>query len=168
MVVILLLQFWPHFVVGLSAAAPKEQSTLSMLVSFLWRPGKEATKAAAAVTSAATAVLPRPWASVGVTAMLAPSSRLMTLSVPRWGKLWWGKAGRALVPPASTQSEFFDAAGGGEAPRWRFLDLFISVLGLQALCMYRLCIVVSVNGVVFHGVFRLLYDRLGFGISLLS
>ena len=28
--------------------------------------------------------------------------------------------------------EFFDA-GDGEPPRWRFLDLFISILGLQAL-----------------------------------
>ena len=35
--------------------------------------------------------------------------------------------------------EFFDA-GDGEPPRWRFLDLFISILGLQALCASRLFI----------------------------
>lgn len=29
------------------------------------------------------------------------------------------------MSPAPTQSEFVDAAGGGEAPKWRFLDLFI-------------------------------------------
>ena len=80
--VVMLSNFWPHLVVGVSAAAAaKEQSTLSMLVSFLWQPGREAAEAAA--------VLPRPRAVVVVaaTAASAPPSRLMTLSVPRWGRL---------------------------------------------------------------------------------